>query len=472
MNRKIIKISIVILLNLVVKFSYASDKISENKITPKDIINSINKNYPLILAQYQDVLAAEGKFKASQGVFDLTLKQEYLDYSRGFYDGKNFRTFFEKQNETLGSKIYGGYRKSYGNFEDYNGRYDTNNAGEIFAGISVPLLQNRAIDEYRLGKILAQYNFEESKVHLQNIKIQIKRDAIKAYWNWITSYEIYKTYEELYNLSLKRDSQLRARLEKGDVSEIVVVENKKNLLDRKNQTIKAKNLFEISAIYLSLFYRDENANPIILKPEQIPTIDYNVANSLNNDIITKDLEFALQNRAEIQLLKIAQKSEEQNLKYAKNLLQPKLDLSFEASKDHGSGDIAKAQSRNNIGLNLAIPLQFSQARGKKLEAVSKLESIKQKIKMSQDQINYEIRQLQQNISNIHDIFINAKEETSLAQKLEKAEQQRFKLGDSNFFLVNFREAAWADAKIKQTIALQDFQNYLADYEAKVFRLEN
>lgn len=441
----------------------------EKELSTIDITNSVLKHYPLILSQYEELSASRGRYLSSKGVFDITLKQEYLDYSRGFYDGKNLKTLFEKQNEAFGSKFYGGYRKSFNQFEDYNGDYQTNNNGELFAGIKISILEGRSTDKYRLGKILAEYNIEESKVHLQNIKIQIKRDAIKAYWNWISSYEIYKTYDEIYQLSLKRDSQLKSRFQKGDISKMVYVENRKNLLSRKNQTIEAKNLFEISAIYLSLFYRDESSKPIIPSEKQIPKTSLQLSNAEEIEL-DKDIEYALENRAEIQMLKIKKKSEEQNLKYAKNLLQPKLDLSFETSKDLGEGTAERAQSRNKVNLALVIPLQFSEARGEKLESTSKLNALGYELKITKEQINYELSQLQKNITSSLEIFNNSKEEVSLAKELELAEEQRFKLGDSDFFLVNLRELSWADAKIKQIISLQNYQNQLADYEAKVFKL--
>ena len=449
--------------------SFASN--FERKLLANDIIDSVLRHYPLILAQYEELSASQGRYIVADGVFGIQLKQEYLDYSRGFYDGKNLNTFFEKQNEFLGSKFYGGYRKSFGEFEDYKGGYETNNRGELFTRIEIPLLEGRSIDNFRLGKILAKYDIEESKVHLQKIKIQTKKDAIKAYWNWISSYQIYKTYDEIYKLSLVRDSQLKTRLQKGDISEIVYIENKKNLLGRKNQAIEAKNLFEISAIYLSLFYRDENSKPIIVDENQIPSIDFNVEKSFGEAKFKEDVQFALKNRAEIQILKIKKNAEEQNLKYAKNLLQPKLDLSVEASKDYGEGSATRERSRNEVGLKLTIPFVFGDGRGKKLESTSKINVLKQELELAENTINFELSQLRRNIDNSLEILNNAKEEVALAKKLEISEEKKFKLGDSNFFLVNFRESIWADSKIKQIITLQNYQNYLAEYEAKVFRLD-
>ncbi|MBL6665162.1 MAG: TolC family protein, partial [Rickettsiales bacterium] len=230
-------------------------------VSDKDITNSVLKHYPLILSGYDKVEAARGGLQASRGAFDIKLKQEFLDYSRGYYDGKYSETTIERQNRLLGSKVYGGYRRSYRDFESYTGGVNTAHNGEFFASINIPLLQGRAIDQNRLGEMLANYDFEESKIYLEKIKIQIQQDALKAYWNWIGAVKSYKIYADLYKLSLTRDEQLRQKFKHGDIAEIIVIENKKNLLTRKNDMIRAETELQNSAIYLSLFYRDENSNP-------------------------------------------------------------------------------------------------------------------------------------------------------------------------------------------------------------------
>jgi len=438
-------------------------------ISTKDIRNSVLSYYPLILSAYDDVDASLGSLKASQGVFDIRLKQEYLDYSRGFYDGRTAKTTIERQNRTLGSKVYGGYRKSDRDFEDYNGGYNTGSNGEFFAGVSIPLLQSRAIDSNRLGEILARYNFEESKVHLQNIKIQMQRDAIKAYWNWVAMSHIYQVYDDLYNLSLKRDSQLRKRYKRGDVAEIIVVENEKNLLTRKNEMLQAKVNFKNSAIYLSLFYRDEHGKPVILSRDNLPEVNFKNSTEVFSDSeLEADIENAKLNRAEMQIIKINKLEQKANLKYAKNLFQPKLDINFEASKDSGSNDATISQSRNKVGATLSLPLQFSQARGKVNEARAKISAIGYQEQIALDNIMTEILQIHNNILNGSKIVENLIKEVALAKKLEKAERRKFSLGASNFFLVNFREQISANSKIKRVVAWQELQNFKADYKAARF----
>lgn len=441
-------------------------------ISDTDIRNSVLKNYPLILAGYDKVDAAKGNYRAAKGVFDIRLKQELLDYSRGFYDGKYNKTSIERQNRFLGSSIYGGYRRSYREFEDYEGQRDTTRNGEFFAGINIPLLQGRAIDENRLGEMLAEYDFDESKVNLENIKIKIQKDALKAYWNWVASAKIYKIIDDLYKLSLNRDKQLRKRLKKGDVAEIIVVENKQNLLKRKNEMIFARANFKNSAIFLSLFYRDKDGQPFILGEQDLPKINFSTnVEKFNSINLNDDINSAINDRAEIRILRLNRLKENANLKYAKNLFQPRLDLNLEASKDVGGGDQSLSQSRNKVGLQLALPLQFSNARGKKSAAISKLSAIEYEEKIRQEQIKTELKQININITNSAEMLGNLKQEVKLARRLEKAERKRFRYGASNFFVVNLREQISANSRVKQIEAWQKLQNFKADYMAARFRFD-
>lgn len=439
-------------------------------VSDTDIQNSVLKHYPLILAGYDKIDSARGGLKAAQGAFDIRLKQEFLDYSRGYYDGKYASASVERQNRLFGSKVYGGYRRSYRDFESYNGNQNTAHNGEFFAGLNIPLLEGRAIDENRLGEMLANYDFEESKIYLEKIKIKIQQDALKAYWNWIGAAKTFEIYSDLYELSLVRDKQLQQKFKTGDIAKIIVVENKKNLLTRKNDMILAETEFRNSAIYLSLFYRDENANPIILGKEDVPTVKF-VADifNFNSFILKQDSDLAINERAEIKLLRNNRLKETANLKYANNLFQPKLDLNIETSKDVGDGNAQLTQSRNKIGLQLSVPLQFSKASGSKSKAQSNISALDYEERLIQDRIKTELKQIHISIQNNAEMLNNLKEEVVLAQELEKAERKRFKAGDSNFFVVNLREQISADSKIKKIEAWVKLQNFKVDYKAARFK---
>ena len=132
-------------------FFITSSAFANQAISPEIVVDSALKHYPKILAYYEKVAESEGDILQNQGLFDIRLKQQYQATTKGFYDGKTFDVFLEKQNAFLGSKVYAGYRKSYGDFPAYDGKYLTNNNGEYRFGASVSLLQNNMFDKNRLA---------------------------------------------------------------------------------------------------------------------------------------------------------------------------------------------------------------------------------------------------------------------------------------------------------------------------------
>lgn len=450
--------------------SFAQNEKHHNELTSEMVINSSSIHYPQILSYYEKVKASEGQSLAARGVFDIKLKQEYTDKSRGFFDGKTYDLTLEKELGALGSKVFGGYRKSYGNFPIYEGGSLTNSGGEYRFGGKLSLLRGRDIDENRLGVILADLSLKESKIQLEKIKVEIERDATQAYWKWFAAGKVYQIYRELYQLSLTRQSQLEQRLKRGDVAQIIVDENRKNILRRKTSMIKAEQDFDNSAIYLSLFWRNDEGKPQVPHKDQLPKLDAK-PHEIAHSQIEKDVEIALNNRPEIRILKIKKEEELSQLKYSKNLYQPELDVEAGASKDLGQGSATRQQGENYLKLNFAIPLQQREAEGKTLKAESMLSFLKFEQKITEEKISAEIEQIRVRVKNIVEMYKNLNEEVELAKLLEEAEREKFRHGASNFFLVNMRES---DTAMSRAIAMEMYEKYqeaIADYNAAIFARE-
>lgn len=127
-----------------------------------------------------------------------------------------------------------------------------------------------------------------------------------------------------------------------------------------------------------------------------------------------------------------------------------------------------SQSRNTVGAQLSLPLQFSQAKGKINQAKSNISAITYEEKNIKDSIKVELEQIHISITNNVKMLNNLKEEVTLAHKLEAAERRKFELGASNFFIVNLREQISANSRIRKIQAWQKLQNFKTDYKAARF----
>jgi len=445
------------------------EKNIENEIlTLEKVIKSAVKNYPKILSYYENIRSLESDLLASKGFFDIRLKQNYSDKTKGYYDGKIYNAEIEKNIGVLGGRVYSGYRISYGKFAEYDGDNLTNNQGELRAGAKFSLLKDRDIDKNRLEIMLKNLGVEEGKIELENIKMEICRDASKAYWQWFASGKILQIYENLYQLSQNRQKQLQEKVKHGDIAQIILVENRKNLLRRKSTLLKARQEFEANSLYLSLFYRNDNQETIKISTKNLPKTSIKIPSIPDDKNLKNNIREALLRRPEMKLIKLKTNEQSNQLKYGKNLLQPQLDLEIGASKDQGSGSYNRSQTNNFANITMSIPLQFSEARGKINSAESKLNSIKYQTALLEDQIKVEIDQLILKILTINDAFYLIEEEVKLAQKLQESELEKFKQGASNFFLVNLREQENANSQATLIEVYKELQNSLVDYKLAIF----
>ncbi len=470
MNKKFLKLFVIIIIALP-SFLLAKESNKEDTVkilTLEQVVKSAVKNYPTIFSHYDKIRAAESNLLAAKGFFDIRLKQNYSDRTRGYYDGKTYDAEIEKHLGVLGSKVYSGYRKSYGKFADYEGGSITNSGGEFRAGAKFSLLKDRDIDQNRLSLILRNLGIEEAKIELENIKMEIARDASKAYWSWVAAGKILQIYEDLYQLSLNRQKQLEVKAQKGDIAQIVVVENKKNLLKRKASLAKIRQEFDASSVYLSLFWRDNNANSIKPEKTNLPEIDTKLSDIPNDNEIKNAKHQAIFKRPEIRLINIKSNQQSQELKYAKNLMQPQLDVEVGASKDEGVGLASRAGANNYANFNFSLPLQQREGKGKIAAAESKISAIKYEKSLLEDQINVEIDQIMIKISTISETYYLLVEEAKLAEVLQSSELEKFKHGASNFFLVNLREQDLAASKAAVIEVFKEFNNAKADYQLAVF----
>lgn len=469
--KKIILFVVAANLSFLPILSFAKDS-SNDALSLEQVVTSAVKNYPKIFSHYDKIRAAESNLLASKGFFDIRLKQNYSDRTRGYYDGKTYDTEIEKNLGALGGKVYSGYRKSYGKFADYDGGSRTNSGGEFRAGAKFSLLKDRDIDQNRLSVILANLGVEEAKIELENIKMEITRDATKAYWSWVAAGKIFQIYEDLYQLALNRQKQLEVKAQKGDVAQIVVVENKKNLLKRKASLAKIRQEFEANSVYLSLFWRNNDANPIRPQIQNLPDLDSKLSNIPSDKEIKNAKQEAVLRRPEIRLINIKSNQQSKELKYAENLMQPQLDLEVGASKDEGAGSIARAQSNNYANLNFSFPLQQREGKGKVAAAQSKISAIKYEKSLLEDQVSVEIDQIVIKILTIAETFSLLAEEAKLAEVLQDSELEKFKHGASNFFLVNLREQDLAASKAAVIEVFKEFNNAKADYKLAIFDYPN
>ena len=122
-----------------------------------------------------------------------------------------------------------------------------------------------------------------------------------------------------------------------------------------------------------------------------------------------------------------------------------LDLALGPGRDTGFGAIGNTVK---AGVNLSVPLRQRTADGRIAAANLKIEKINLDLISERQRITTEVLDAVSAINAAYERYLVAVQEVQLAQTLEEGERTRFQLGDSTLFLVNQRERATAEARVK------------------------
>ena len=96
-----------------------------------------------------------------------------------------------------------------------------------------------------------------------------------------------------------------------------------------------------------------------------------------------------------------------------------------------------------------MPLQNRAAKGNVAAAEAYINALEWKRRQSEEQILAEIAQLSTNLTAAERLAVLARDEEVQAEKLAAGERRLFQAGASDFFLVNLREDAAANAAIRR-----------------------
>ena len=435
-----------------------------------EVITSALTHYPAILAAMSDIDAREGELLASNGAFDPRLEGSLNDRLSGYYDGGALDGGFVQELPFMNTTVFGGYRRSNGDFPQYDFDRLTRNDGEFRFGFSLSLLRDRDIDDDRAARQNAGLSVLLQNREFSAEQLSLVQDVYVAWVRWLVTWRLRDAYNELLEISLARGDAIRQSIAAGDTAEILQVENNQAVLQRRALVAEADRQINMNAERLALFLRDTDGNMLypLYSPElTIPEED--------RDMLSRPVESLLQNiferRPEIAQARLKQEQSEVKLALAENLMKPKVDFKLYSSRDFGGGPLALAGSEAVADISFSYPLRTREARGKASAAMAEITGQRHRIRLLMDSLEVEIRQSRVNLDATRQLEQLAVEELEMATQLADAEQERFSAGLSDFFLLNIRERQIAEAQLKRWQAHLQHQVALASYYGATMNLD-
>ncbi len=430
---------------------------------PDEVLQSVSRAMPLLERARQDVARARGESLEAQGAFDLKVKSETLSV-RGAYDNDRVKTVLEQPLGALGMTPFVGYRNGWGAFAPYDGKAQTLSEGEFSAGLTLPLLRNRATDERRAARESAVLGVGVAEQGFDKARLGYFKDALTEYWDWVAAGAQERIAQSLTDLAEARDVQLADAVALGQVAAVERTDNRRAILQRRSALAAARRLREQQAIDLSLFLRDAAGRPMPPELERLPEAPPAAAPPAGSDT-ARLLERAVARRPELAALRLKRQQESVALELARNSRLPELDLFSVASRDVGAGAPSRAGASLEAGVTFVLPVQRRKAGGKTLQAEAKVAAIDQEIRWMEDRVRADVEDALSAVRATHAVLEVLAEEVAVARELEGLERDRFALGDSTQFLVNLRELATADAAMREVRARADYQKALATLQA-------
>lgn len=239
-------------------------------LSPAIVKESALKYHPTVLAALDSLQAAEEGIRGATGAFDARIVSDYKRQTKHDHNMTLHRTQVEKPLRIANSKIYAGTEQ----ISRPDGRlapiYNTGNPATTgqagmysILGLRLSLIKNLTTDPNRAALQHAKYDATRAKGERILTELDIGRFGQLAYWEWVTAKKVERAYEELYKNGETRNEYLNTRRKKGDVAQILVTENEQYVASRKGTLQAAKERLLRAEYALSLFYRNENGEPVI-----------------------------------------------------------------------------------------------------------------------------------------------------------------------------------------------------------------
>lgn len=431
------------------------------------VLEQVEETYPPLLAALIERDIREGRFRSARGVFDVDLFSKFGGTPDGYYEYSTLEAGAEQFLGVWGSTVYGGYRLTEGEeLPDYY-RQRTNADGEGAVGLRVPILRGGAIDKARAGVQQAEIENRAAGPVIDRQRLDFVRAAAVSYWKWLAAGRKLQLARQLLEIANTRQAALEAQAEQGLVADITLVDNRGLVVSRQLEVVAAERDFQAAALSLSLFFRADDGTPLVpgeeLLPDGFPAPEMPPAFDPASDV-----ERALERRPELLRLALDVERVEVERTLARNTLLPYLNANVEAARNWGEElYVDRSETELRAGVELKLPLQRREARGKVQEVEGKLFQTRQKLSFARDKVAAEVRAVHVSVQAALERSDLATDNVELALELQAAEQERFRLGDSDLLSLQIREQNAFDAQKKLVEALLDFHTAVADYRAAI-----
>lgn len=423
---------------------------ADSTLAQETFLNLVRTFHPIARQASIIVDRADANLTAARAGFDPVLS---LDADRKTFDGKNY---YEHVNPELriptwyGVEIAGGLERNLGdllNPELSRGR-------STYLGVSIPIAKNLLMDKRRAtlrqARILRDQSIWERRLAINDLL----HEAARSYWNWVQADQVQRLMTNAVEVSFQRLRLVRSGYQQGDRPAIDTTEALTQLQSFQLSLNEATLDLAKARLELSDFLWKTNDEPWYLPPGIHPDM-VSVSLSLNTETtpsLVGTLETAMREHPKLKILDFKLRSLEVDRQLKFQDLLPKVDLKYNLlSKGYATPLHAGIEPFRNdfkFGLGVAMPLRLSQGRGLYREAGLKIRETRLGQSQTVLEIENKIRYQHAAVLQLGTQWRQSIEYVRAHEQLWRAEELRFRMGESTLFLVNSRENKLLEAREK------------------------
>ncbi len=435
------------------------------KLTLGDLLAEVSNQYPPYLSALIERDVAEGRLRSATGAFDYNVVMKVFNNSTGFYQSTTTEAGFEKFTGIWGSTVFGGYRYTDGFLPDYYYKRRTDAAGTPSIGVKIPLLQDGSIDKRRTALYRVKLDRERVEPWLQRQLIDFGAAAMKAYVGWAVTGQKLLAAESMLELAKKRETAIQTQIENGLVAPVVALENRQLVISRELALTQLKREFEVAAIALSLFHRDDADRPIVPDRSMLPILEP-ISDTVTTGLLENAIQLAGTRWPELRQFELEFKRLDIDLELNRNQLLPRLDTVVSAQRSLGNSRYKDTGELELIlGLEFSVPLERNLAKGKIEQNRAKIEQLAQKFRFAENRIVTEVQSAHAALSAALEQLQKTRLNVELATQLVEVEQDRFDLGATDLLALQIREQNAYKAQLDEIKASKDYFTSLGDFLA-------
>jgi cobalt-zinc-cadmium efflux system outer membrane protein len=441
----------------------------------RSVVESVQRALPTLLAAERDRDAADAEMLAAEGGFDPVLRGRASVFPIGYYRYVTGDVTVEQPTPLWGSSLFVGYRigvpivPGSAGIPDYYGMQQTNSAGELRAGVAVPLVRNGPIDRRRANIQVRSQGRVLAEADLARARIEASRFAAVRYWDWVAAGRKLTIARDVLRVARERDVGLATRVQAGDLPRYERQDNQRAVLSRESGVIAAQQSLQRAAIELSLFYRDADGAPLLAPELQLPP-ELPLPDAAWTDTASQPAreDEAVAARPELRRFDAQRAQARVELDLARNQALPVVDIVAQVSQDLGpsvSSSDTRGRTELSAGLVLEVPLVMRAQIGRVRAAEAALARVEAQRTFARDRVVADVRDAVASLRAALERTEIARRELAVAREVEQAERERFRQGDSNIFLVNQREQTTAEASVRLVDATADWLRARAAFRA-------